>query len=64
MDDESTPLDSGLADQGLNPAELERWNIEDLNAYKSKLLAEVSRVEAVISGKSSVQDMAKNLFKS
>ena len=46
------------------PSELERWNLEDLNAYKAKLLEEVGRIDAVINGKSSVFSEAENLFKS
>ncbi len=54
--------------QALKPAasspEMERWNIEDLEAYKARLLDEVARVDALIDGKSSVKSAAENLFKS
>ena len=46
------------------PGELERWNIEDLKAYKSRLLDEVGRIDAVLDGKSDVRSVAENLFKS
>lgn len=46
------------------PAEFERWNVEDLKAYKSRLEAEVEKIDAVIKGKSSVHDLANQLFKS
>ena len=46
------------------PAELERWNLDDLKAYKAKLLAEADRIDAVINSKSSVFSEAENLFKS
>lgn len=59
MDDELEPLKAGL-----NTKELERWNIEDLNAYKALLEAEIARIDSAINGKSSVKVMADNLFKS
>jgi len=46
------------------PGELERWNIEDLNAYKTRLLGEVRRIDAVLEGKGDVRSAAENLFKS
>lgn len=46
------------------PVELERWNLDDLNAYKAKLLAEAERIDAVINSKTSVFSEAENLFKS
>ena len=46
------------------PNELERWNLEDLEAYKAKLLHEITRIDAVINSKSSVFSEAENLFKS
>jgi uncharacterized small protein (DUF1192 family) len=49
---------------GQQPAEFERWNIEDLEAYKARLKAEIDAIDAVINGKSSVRDLAENLFKS
>lgn len=59
MEDELEPLKKGL-----NTAELERWNVEDLNAYKDRLRAEIARIDAAIAGKSSVKSLAENLFKS
>ncbi len=46
------------------PAEFERWNVEDLKAYKARLEAEIEKIDTVISGKSSVRDLADQLFKS
>jgi hypothetical protein len=46
------------------PKELERWNLEDLQAYKSRLLEEVARIDGVIEDKSSVHSEAEDLFKS
>ena len=46
------------------PAEFERWNVEDLEAYKTRLKAEIEKIDAVLKGKSSVRDLADQLFKS
>ena len=46
------------------PEDLERWNLEDLKAYKAKLLAEADRIDTVIKEKSSVHSVAEDLFKS
>jgi uncharacterized small protein (DUF1192 family) len=46
------------------PGELERWNIEDLNAYKTRLLEEISLIDAVLDSKGDVRSAAENLFKS
>ena len=59
MDDDLEALKPAHA-----PHELERWNLEDLEAYKAKLLAEADRIDTVIKGKSSVRSAAENLFKS
>jgi uncharacterized small protein (DUF1192 family) len=59
MDDDLEALKPGQ-----QPDEFERWNIEDLEAYKARLQAEIDAIDAVISGKSSVRDLAENLFKS
>ena len=59
MDDELDAMKPAHA-----PQELHRWNLEDLEAYKAKLLAEVDRIDDVIKGKSSVRSAAENLFKS
>ncbi len=45
------------------PPEMARWNVEDLEAYKVRLLEEVARVDAVLHDKSSVISAAQNLFK-
>ena len=46
------------------PHELERWNLEDLQTYKHKLLKEAEKIENIIKSKSSVFSEAENLFKS
>ena len=46
------------------PAEFERWNLEDLEDYKARLLAEVEKIDAAMVGKTSVRDLADQLFKS
>lgn len=63
MDDEaenSKPKGGGV---NFDPAQLERWNVDDLNAYKLQLLAEIDRIDGVINAKSSVHEQAENLFK-
>ena len=45
------------------PADMERWNVEDLNAYRDRLKAEIDRIDAVLSGKQSVRAVADDLFK-
>ena len=57
MDDE---LDQ-LKPVGL-PANKERWNIEDLNAYITALRAEIGNVEQIVSEKTKVQMEANALF--
>ena len=44
------------------PAEMERWNVEDLQAYIDRMRAEITRVEAIIAGKDSVNAAAAALF--
>ena len=44
------------------PAEMERWNVEDLQDYIDRMRAEITRVEAVIAGKDSVNAAAAALF--
>ena len=34
--------------------EMERWNVEDLQAYIDRMKAEIARVEAILDGKGSV----------
>jgi len=45
------------------PGELERWNVEDLHAYKSRLMEEIRRIDAVLDGKGDVRSAAESLFK-
>ena len=45
------------------PAEMERWNVEDLKAYRDRLGAEIERVDGLLSGKDSVRAAADGLFK-
>ena len=42
--------------------EMERWNVEDLEAYVAAMKAEIAKVEAIISGKGSVNAAAEALF--
>ena len=44
-------------------AEMERWNVEDLQAYIDKMKAEIARVETILEGKGSVTAAAAALFK-
>ena len=44
------------------PAEMERWNVEDLQDYIDRMRAEIARVEAIIAGKDSVNAAAAALF--
>ena len=44
------------------PAEMERWNVEDLQDYIDRMRAEITRVEAIIAGKDSVNAAADALF--
>ena len=44
------------------PAEMERWNFEDLQDYIDRMRAEIKRVEAIIAGKDSVNAAAAALF--
>ena len=57
MDDE---LDR-LKPAGL-PADMQRWNIEDLQAYVAAMRAEVTHVESMIAEKNKVQSAANALF--
>lgn len=50
-----------LKPQGLGP-EMERWNVEDLEAYIAAMRQEITRVEAIISDKGSVNAAAAALF--
>ena len=43
-------------------AEMERWNIEDLESYIARMRAEIARVEAIIQSKGSVNKAAEALF--
>ena len=44
------------------PAEMERWNVEDLQDYIDRMRAEITRVEAIIASKDSVNAAAAALF--
>ena len=44
------------------PVEMERWNVEDLQDYIDRLRAEITRVEAIIASKDSVNAAAAALF--
>ncbi len=44
------------------PTEMERWNVEDLQDYIDRMRAEITRVEAIIAGKDSVNAAAAALF--
>ena len=43
-------------------AEMERWNVADLQAYIDRMRAEIARVEAIIAEKSTVNAAADALF--
>ena len=43
--------------------EMERWNVEDLQAYIDRMKTEIARVEAILEGKGSVTAAAAALFK-
>ena len=53
--------------EALKPAgagpEMERWNVEDLQAYIDCMKAEIARVETILAGKGSVNAAAAALFK-
>jgi len=42
--------------------EMERWNVEDLEAYIARMKAEIEKVEAIIASKGSVNKAAEALF--
>ena len=52
--------------EALKPAgagpEMDRWNVEDLQAYIDKMKAEIARVEAILADKGSVTAAAAALF--
>ncbi|MBL6596031.1 MAG: DUF1192 domain-containing protein [Candidatus Puniceispirillum sp.] len=57
MDDELDRLKpSGL------PADMQRWNIEDLESYVAAMQAEISHVKTLIDEKTKVQSAANALF--
>lgn len=49
---------------GKVPADMQSWNIEDLEDYITRLKAEITRAEAKIAEKKAVGDAAASLFKS
>ena len=44
------------------PADMQSWNIEDLQAYIDTMRAEIARVEELIARKNQVQSAAAALF--
>lgn len=52
--------------EALRPAgvgtEMERWNVEDLQAYIDRMKAEIAKVETILAGKNSVNEAAAALF--
>jgi len=46
------------------PADLQSWNLEDLNDYIVKLQNEIARVEVKVKEKQDVTSAAASLFKS
>ena len=44
------------------PADMQSWNIEDLQAYIDAMRAEIFKVEALIAQKIKVQSAAAELF--
>jgi len=61
MEDEFEALRSAGKPAGTGP-EMERWNVEDLQAYIDNMKAEITRVEAILASKSSVNAAAAALF--
>lgn len=43
--------------------EMERWNVEDLQAYIDSMKAEIARVETILASKGSVTAAAAALFR-
>ena len=48
---------------GSTAAEMERWNVADLQAYIDRMRVEIARVEAIIADKGSVNAAADALFR-
>jgi uncharacterized small protein (DUF1192 family) len=44
------------------PADMQSWNIEDLQSYIEAMKAEIAKVEALIAEKNKVQSAAAALF--
>ena len=57
MDDEIERLK-----QEAMPADMQSWNIEDLQAYIDAMRAEIAKVEALMAQKNKVQSAAAALF--
>ena len=57
MEDELEKLKPGVM-----PANMQSWNIEDLESYIETMRAEISRVEQLIAAKKKVQSEAAALF--
>ena len=47
---------------GAMPADMQSWNIEDLQAYIDAMRAEIVKIEALIAQKNKVQSAAAALF--
>jgi len=45
------------------PGDLDRWSVEELEAYIARLEAEIERARAAIEAKQSVRGAAEALFK-
>ena len=52
--------------EALRPAgvgtEMQRWNVEDLQAYIDRMKAEIAKVETILAGKNSINEAAAALF--
>ena len=57
MDDEIERLKPGVM-----PADMQSWNVEDLQAYINAMKAEIVRVEALMAQKNKVHSAAAALF--
>ena len=57
MDDEIERLKPGAM-----PADMQSWNIEDLQAYIDRMKAEISKVEALIAQKNKSTNLLHSLY--
>lgn len=44
------------------PAEMNRWNLEDLTEYRGRLVAEIAKIDSLMEDKKSVSAAAEALF--